>query len=614
VTVPNSTYSCGAGGYFRPTNAEDGIYSVYPSPPLLYLDLNIWDRPKWVVPVLVCGIRTAAGRWESTMNSILFVLRIQIVIGLCAALLHAQAPEFTSEGVVNAASLSSVTGISSGSIVTIFGKNLSLETVTATSLPLPKQLGNTTVLMNGVAAPLFYVSPTQINAQMSVDVLNLEPVMISVNNGKETSRIVEAEGALHSPGIFTLDGSGCGTPVVVDALTWKFPSESESFAPGDLVTMFGTGATGSSTFPRVPPGEPAPPPRFTDPNNGIGWPLVDGIEAKILFNGWAPGMVGVDQINFQIPENTPEGCSVPLELWYNRGRSQQVPLRIKRDRGKCVDLPTPTGLNLTLIRNFSSGVNQSSTPDGAIVDFVSRFGPGPSFNNDFMTGPVFNDPSRYCYVGSTTIRQVRRPICPQFQVFDGTNYGKNPLNAGPITFSRAGGQPATLTPTTQNGKPVYPTQLVDGTFADGLNLISISGGPDVGAFQTSANLPPFRFLRDLSPGSVVDPPEAFGLWKFDWEGGDPDGLVVMSFSYPNTIGAYNCVEYTSKGTMLITGETSPFFTNENWFPKKGPLPAPLTFTVYSTFNNPASFNGGGLSIGGKLYYRYVYQFGGLVYK
>ena len=537
------------------------------------------------------------------MNSLLFAARVQLGIGLWVLAAPAQTPEFTSEGVVNAATMSSVTGISAGSIVTIFGKNLSLETVTASSLPLPKQLGNTTVLIDDMPAALFYVSPTQINAQAPRVVFSKSvsiPVVITVNNGRGTSRPVQAERAIYSPGIFTLDGSGCGTPIVVDALTWKIPTENQSFAPGDLVTMLGTGA---NNYPLQPEGEPAPPNYSTFL---VARPLIDGILAKVLFNGKAPGMVGVDQINFQIPENAPEGCSVPLELWYNP-RTQQVPLRIKRDRGKCVDLPTPSGLNLTLIRNFSSGLNQTTVPDGAIVDFVSRF--DRSFNNDFNTNPVISDPSVYCYVGPSSNLQIPRPICPQFRDLDGTNYGKNPLNAGPITFSRAGGAPSTLTPAIQNGKPVYPTQLAPAAFAVGTNLISVAGGPDVGAFQTSAALPPFRFLTDLSPGSAVN-------WQFDWEGGDPDGLVVMTFSYPKAIGGpYTCVEYASKGKMAVNGLLGPDpLQGGNWLPKQGPLPAPLTFTVYSTFNNPASFNGGGLSIGGKLYYRYVYQFGGLVQK
>jgi uncharacterized protein (TIGR03437 family) len=537
------------------------------------------------------------------MNSILFVLRIQIVIGLCAALLHAQAPEFAREGVVNAATLSSVNGISPGSIVTIFGRNLSLETVTASSLPLPRQLGNTTVLMNGSPAALFYVSSTQINAQAPRSV-DFGIVRISVNNGKETSPLVEVEGAVWSPGIFTVDGSGCGTPVVLDALTWKIPSESQSFAPGDLVTMLGTGA---NNYPLQPEGVPAPPSYST---GAVALPLVDGIQAKILFSGKAPGMVGVDQINFQIPENAPEGCAVPLELWYSHGRSQQVPLRIKRGRGKCVDLPTPSGLNLTLIRNFSSGLNQTSNPDAAIVDFVSRF--GRSLGNDIATNPNIRVPSEYCYGVDFYSYQIRRPICPQFKDLDGTNYGKNPLNSGPITFSRAGGPLATLTPSIQNGKPAYPTQLSAGTFADGQNQVSVAGGPDVGAFQISATLPSFRFLSELSPGSAVNPN---GPWKFDWEGGDPDGLVVMSIDYPASNSTRYCVQYTSKGTMTVIGAQGPdYYSGPDWFPKQGPLPYPLTFTVYSSFNNPASFNGGGLSIGGKLYYRYVYHFGGLVYK
>ena len=136
------------------------------------------------------------------MKSALVVASIKVGIGIFAAMLHAQTPEFTSEGVVNAATLSPVTGISPGSILTIFGKNLSLETVTASTLPLPKQLGNTTVTMNGTPAALFYVSPTQINAQAPRSV-GFGIVKISVNNGKQTSQLIEAEGAVYSPGIFT---------------------------------------------------------------------------------------------------------------------------------------------------------------------------------------------------------------------------------------------------------------------------------------------------------------------------------------------------------------------------------------------------------------------------
>jgi uncharacterized protein (TIGR03437 family) len=70
----------------------------------------------------------------------------------------------SSGGVVNAASYAQ-TLASGGSIVSIFGTNLASSVQAAKAVQLPRQLGGTSVTVNGIAAPLFYVSPTQINFQ-----------------------------------------------------------------------------------------------------------------------------------------------------------------------------------------------------------------------------------------------------------------------------------------------------------------------------------------------------------------------------------------------------------------------------------------------------------------
>jgi len=61
--------------------------------------------------------------------------------------------------------------IAGGTIVTIEGNNLSFQTASAdVTATLPNSLGNTEVFFNGIASPLFYVSPTQINAQIPWEV------------------------------------------------------------------------------------------------------------------------------------------------------------------------------------------------------------------------------------------------------------------------------------------------------------------------------------------------------------------------------------------------------------------------------------------------------------
>jgi hypothetical protein len=61
--------------------------------------------------------------------------------------------------------------VAPGSIVSLFGSNLAPRAAQASTSPWPKVLETTSVFINGVAAPLGYVSPTQINAQVPSDTL-----------------------------------------------------------------------------------------------------------------------------------------------------------------------------------------------------------------------------------------------------------------------------------------------------------------------------------------------------------------------------------------------------------------------------------------------------------
>jgi hypothetical protein len=56
--------------------------------------------------------------------------------------------------------------VAPGSLVALFGSNLAPQPMPASGAPWPKVLEETLVFINGVAAPLAFVSPTQINAQV----------------------------------------------------------------------------------------------------------------------------------------------------------------------------------------------------------------------------------------------------------------------------------------------------------------------------------------------------------------------------------------------------------------------------------------------------------------
>jgi uncharacterized protein (TIGR03437 family) len=81
-----------------------------------------------------------------------------------------QKPVIDPKGVVNAASYAgSAKGealVVGGAIFSVFGENLAASAQRAPGTPLPTRLGGTSVTVGGIAAPLFYVSPGQINFQV----------------------------------------------------------------------------------------------------------------------------------------------------------------------------------------------------------------------------------------------------------------------------------------------------------------------------------------------------------------------------------------------------------------------------------------------------------------
>ena len=107
-----------------------------------------------------------------------------------------------------------------GSIATLFGTNLAAATATASGVPLPRQLGGTRVTWNGVAAPLFYVSPTQINFQVPNPYDTIPGVLVTagvvVSTAAGNSVPYKSGNGWYAAGLFSMDGSGCGQGAVLN--------------------------------------------------------------------------------------------------------------------------------------------------------------------------------------------------------------------------------------------------------------------------------------------------------------------------------------------------------------------------------------------------------------
>ena len=210
-------------------------------------------------------------------------------------------PTLTANSTVNAASLSQG-AIAPGMIVAISGANFATSVQSASTMPLPTVLGNTSITFNGVAAPLFSVSASQIYAQAPFN-LPAGVASIQVSQGSALSAAQTVNVAAASPGIFIVDRA-ISAAAVLHAADYSLVTSSSPARPGEYLLIYctGLGAVGTSVAsgamaPSVPPDSTVQPPTVSIAN----------LSANVTFAGLAPGFVGLYQINVQAPAGLPTG-------------------------------------------------------------------------------------------------------------------------------------------------------------------------------------------------------------------------------------------------------------------------------------------------------------------
>ena len=217
-------------------------------------------------------------------------------------------PVISANGVQNGASF--LPGFSQGSWVTIKGSGLAGTPRTWTAADfngnnLPTQLDGVGVTINGKAAYVYYISPTQLNVLAPADAA-LGPVQVQVTYRSQTSSPVTANEAAFAPALFMFDPLG-GKYVAAVRADGQFIGPTNLYSGltvpakgGDTVLLFGTGfgptnpaATIGQTFSGAPP---------TD--NPV-TATIGGAPATVQFAGLvAPGEY---QFNVVVPPGLPSG-------------------------------------------------------------------------------------------------------------------------------------------------------------------------------------------------------------------------------------------------------------------------------------------------------------------
>ena len=187
------------------------------------------------------------------------------------------------------------TSYAPGMLLSIFGSNLAPAAASAANVPLPSQMGGVSVTVNSQAAPLLYVSSSQLNIQLPYELTPNAAATIQVNNNGNTVTSSFTPSAA-APGIF------------VNAQLEPVPSISG--ARGQIVTLFITGA--GAVSPLIATGT-APVAGTLIANlpvpQGQLAVTVGGLPATVQFAGIPAGLVGVVQVNYEIPAEVPLGAN-----------------------------------------------------------------------------------------------------------------------------------------------------------------------------------------------------------------------------------------------------------------------------------------------------------------
>jgi uncharacterized protein (TIGR03437 family) len=210
--------------------------------------------------------------------------------------------------------------------VSIFGTGLAASTASASAIPLPTSLGDvTSVTFNGISAGLYFVSQTQINAQLPFNVLpgqssGTASIVVTRSSGTSAAQSVTVVPA--SPGIFTTTANGLGQAFAYDNTTGALAAPAGvaigslatapiSISSGHALIVACTGL--GSVSPSID--------NYVAASDGIlrytvltPIVLIGGVAATPIYSVLSPQFVSEYQIGVTPAANTPTGDAVSLQI------------------------------------------------------------------------------------------------------------------------------------------------------------------------------------------------------------------------------------------------------------------------------------------------------------
>ncbi|HLK34791.1 MAG TPA: hypothetical protein VKT29_16970 [Terriglobales bacterium] len=222
--------------------------------------------------------------------------------------LPANAPVLLTNGTLGLLNARAGAPLAPGTVVQIYGKNLSgAPSTLAQTTPLPTNLNGAQVMIGGIAAPLYGVAQIR-TPQLPFDLIDAQ-IPYELSPGNQYTVLVNVNGALTVPDHISLVpatpgllSAGDGT-VVATRADGTPVTASHPALPNDVIIVFLVGM--GQTAPAVPSGVAAPSSAFAHVTTAATAMLDDkSIQATA---GLYPTFVGLYLTAFTVPAGTPPG-------------------------------------------------------------------------------------------------------------------------------------------------------------------------------------------------------------------------------------------------------------------------------------------------------------------
>jgi uncharacterized protein (TIGR03437 family) len=214
-------------------------------------------------------------------------------------------------GAVNLASYQK--SIAANGLLSIFGQNLGTDEVFS-STPLPLVLGGTCVTLNNVPLPLFWVSPTQINAQIPPNTApGTYPLVVRSIANRTTAASQNLTVSAVAPAVL-VDSTGQAALLHADG---SYVTQGNPAMRDEPLMMFAVGL-GATTGGAVTAGVPSPSGPLAVASSKVavyfGNPGYKQSAVIVDWAGLAPGFIGVYQLNLRVPGFHQSGSALPVTV------------------------------------------------------------------------------------------------------------------------------------------------------------------------------------------------------------------------------------------------------------------------------------------------------------